>query len=383
MATTSHNAEQLQDAFESFSHQSGLLEESYRDLQDTVEALTRQLRHEQSAKLRELVKKEKLGRRMAELLETLPGAILVLDEKGVVRQQNSKASELLNKPLIGCSWASIVSREIADGSSEDGNIKLRDGRWLTLSRRTLNYESGEVLLLSDITDSRRISELRQRNERLTAIGEMTAEFAHQVRTPLASAMLYAGQLDTSSPRQARIANKILLGLSDLKRMVNDMLGFAAGARADQEKINVRCLFDEVADSINGQLASDSALRISVTDPSLTVAANKDALKGALLNLITNADQASGSGANILLHGHRFGDSIHLCVTDNGPGIPEDVQPRLFDAFFTTRPQGTGLGLSVVKAVVAAHDGEVAVNTSDCGSCFSIRIPAGSDTGAIQ
>lgn len=375
MATPSHNAEQLHDAFEVFSHQSGLLEESYRDLQDTVEALTRQLRREQSARLRELVKKEKLGRRMAELLETLPGAILVLDESGIVRQQNSKASELLNQPLIGCSWASIVSREIADGGGEDGNIKLRDGRWLTLSRRPLGFESGEVLLLSDITESRRIAELRQRNERLTAIGEMTAEFAHQVRTPLASAMLYAGQLDTSNPNQERIANKILTGLGDLKRMVNDMLGFAAGARADQEQVSVRQLFDEVAESIDGQLGGKTTVCVSVTDASLTVAANKDAIKGALLNLVTNADQAGDGGANILLHGHRFGDDVHLCVTDDGPGIPADIQPRLFDAFFTTRPQGTGLGLSVVKAVVAAHNGDVSVSTSERGTSFTIRIPA--------
>lgn len=380
MATATHNAAQLHDAFEIFSHQSGLLEASYRDLQETVEALTRQLRREQSARHAELVKKEKLGRRMAELLETLPGAILVLDRAGIVRQQNSKASELLNQPLLGCSWASIVSREISDGSGEDGNIKLNDGRWLTLSRRPLNFESGEVLLLSDITASRRISQLRQRTERLSAIGEMTAEFAHQVRTPLASAMLYAGQLDTSDPGQARVASKILAGLSDLKRMVNDMLGFAAGARADQETVNVRTLFNEVCECIEGQLKPASNLRVSVTDPGLAVAANKDAIKGALLNLVTNADQASDERVNILLHGHHFGNSVHLCVTDDGPGIPAEVQPRLFDAFFTTRPQGTGLGLSVVQAVVAAHEGRVSVNSSSLGSSFTLQIPEISDEG---
>lgn len=381
MPSPSHNAEQLHDAFEIFSHQSELLEESYRDLQDTVEALSLQLRLEQSAHLQELVKKEKLGRRMAELLETLPGGILVLDEQGIVRQQNSKASELLNQPLIGCSWSSIVRREIADGGSEDGNIELRDGRWLSLSRRPLSFESGEVLLLSDITGSRRIAELRQRNERLTAIGEMTAEFAHQVRTPLASAMLYAGQLDTSGKRQARIAGKIMTGLHDLKRMVNDMLGFAAGARADQEQVNVQQLLKEVSASIDGQLCNEATLKVSVTDPALSVAANKDAIKGALLNLVTNADQASEQGANILLHGHCFGDQVHICVTDDGPGIPDDVQPRLFDAFYTTRPQGTGLGLSVVKAVVAAHNGEVTVNTSELGSSFAIQLPVNPDEGA--
>ena len=381
MATTSLDAEQLHNAFEIFNQQSGLLEESYRDLQDTVETLTRQLRREQSARLTELVKKERLSRRLAELLETLPGAILVIDGSGIIRQQNSQASALLNQPLIGYSWAAIVRREVREGGSEDGNIQLCDGRWLSLSRRPLKTEPGEVLLLADVTESRRMAELRQRNERLTAIGEMTAEFAHQVRTPLASAMLYADKLDRSSRANARTADKITAGLHELKRMVNDMLGFAAGARRSQQPINVSKLLSDVMKTLEGQLGSDTEVRVSVTDPALTVAANQDALKGALLNLITNADQASEGRASILLHGHRFGELIHLCVTDDGPGIPEELGNRVFEPFFTTRPQGTGLGLSVVKAVATAHAGDVSVASSDLGTCFTIQLPAdGNDCG---
>lgn len=374
MATTSLNAEQLHDAFEVFNQQSGLLEESYRDLQDTVEALTQQLKREQSARLDELVKKERLSRRLSELLETLPGAILVMDGNGIVRQQNSQASLLLNQPLIGCSWADIVRREIHDGGSQDGNIQLRDGRWLSLSRRPLKSESGEVLLLADVTESRRMSELRQRNERLTAIGEMTAKFAHQVRTPLASAMLYAGQLDRATASSSKVADKITEGLHELKRMVNDMLGFATGARRSQHCISVHGLLDDVRRTMAEQLGEHTTLRISVTDADLTLAANGDALKGALLNLVTNADQACGGKANILLHGHSFGDSIHLCVTDDGPGVPDDVKTQIFDPFFTTRPQGTGLGLAVVKAVATAHGGDVSLSTSPLGSCFTIQLP---------
>ncbi len=375
MASTSLNVAELQDAFEVFNQHSGLLEQSYRDLQDTVEAVRFELRREQSARLQELVAKEKLARRLAELLETLPGAIVVLDGEGVVRQQNSQAASLLNEPLIGCSWASIVSRELAEEGIEDGNIQLRDGRWLSLSRRSLRDEPGEVLLLFDVTQSRRIAELRQRNERLTAIGEMTAEFAHQVRTPLATATLYVGQLDTAAPSQARIARKIVNALNEVERMVSDMLNFAAGSRQTQQHINVNDLLCDVADSIAEQLGARTSLRVSVTDKNLTVAANKDAIKGALLNLIFNADQAGRGRANILIHGHRFGDSVHLCVTDDGPGISADVQSRLFEAFFTTRPQGTGLGLSVVKAVAVAHHGEATATSSKRGSCFTIRLPA--------
>ncbi len=376
MARPSHDTQELRSAFELFNQQSGSLETSYRDLQNTVDALSYRLRCEQSVRLQELVKKEKLSHRLSELLETLPGAILVLDDSGIVRQQNSEASTLLNKPLIGCSWASIVSREVADGGGEDGNIQLRDGRWLSLSRRQFKSDSGEILLLADVTESRRIAELRQRDERLTVIGEMTAEFAHQVRTPLASAMLYTGQLDTSAPGQARIVGKIKAGLNDLKRMVNDMLGFAAGARQAQDRVSVAGLLHDVQDSVDGQLGRRSSLRVSVSDPDPIVAINKDAIQGALLNLIMNADQAGDGNTNILLHGRCCDDAVHLCVTDDGPGVPEDVQPRLFEPFFTTRPQGTGLGLSVVKAVVTAHDGDVTFDTSDLGSTFTIRLPGG-------
>lgn len=375
MAATSLNAAQLHDAFQVFNEQSGLLEESYRDLQDTVQALTRQLEQEQSARHGELLKKERLGRRLSELLETLPGAILVIDGDGIVQQQNSQASALLNQPLIGCSWASIVHREVREASGEDGDIQLRDGRWLSLSRRPLRSEPGEVLLLADITESRRMAELRQRDERLTTIGEMTARFAHQVRTPLASTMLYAAQLDRSTSSRARVAEKITTGLHDLKRMVNDMLGFAAGARLAQHEVKVVDLLNGVQETLRGQLGSATNVRVSVTDYALCVAANEDAVKGALLNLATNADQAGEGRADILLHANRFGDAIHLCVSDDGPGVPEDALPRLFEPFYTTRPQGTGLGLSVVKAVAAAHGGEVAVSTSNQGSTFTLILPA--------
>jgi two-component system sensor histidine kinase FlrB len=176
---------------------------------------------------------------------------------------------------------------------------------------------------------------------------------------------------------ARVADKITTGLHDLKRMVNDMLGFAAGARRAQQQISVPGLFDDVRRSLEGQLGDNATLRVSVTDDELKVAANNDALRGALLNLVTNADQAGDGHANILLHGHCFGDSIHLCVTDDGPGVPDAMRAKIFEPFFTTRPQGTGLGLSVVKAVAASHGGDVAIATSERGTCFTIQLPTGS------
>ena len=382
MSVSAMNAEQLQSAFAIFNEHSTQLEQSYRELQDTVELLTAQLSEARSARLAELVQKEQLSNRLGQLLETLPGAIVVIDGDGVIQQHNSEAVALLSEPLSGCAWADIVQREIREGGSEDGNIQLRDGRWLGLSRRPLKDEPGEILLLADVTESRQISAMRQRRERLTAIGEMTAEFAHQVRTPLASAMLYASQLKGSDAGQERIVEKIGERLHDLGRMVNDMLSFAAGGRRADEILNVHTMFESVAQTIRPQLGKDTTLTLLIDGSDIerkpdenlpfTLAGNADALKGALTNLILNAEQAGAS--NIHVGAWQDDVSVYFTVTDDGPGIAPDVAPHLFEPFFTTRPQGTGLGLAVVRAVARAHGGDVNVELLQQGTRFTLHLP---------
>ncbi len=371
---TSFDRQQLRVAFESFNQHSDQLEQSYRDLQFQVEALTRQLNSEQSARLKELQKTERLSKRLAQLLETLPGGIVVIDGEGQIQQHNSEAARLLGRPLLGCSWASIVKREAHGGGTEDGNIQLRDGQWLSLSRRALRNEAGEVILLADVTDSRQISELRQRQERLSAIGEMTAEFAHQVRTPLASAMLYAAKLDTATPAQQRAVQKISERLNDLGRMVDDMLQFAAGTRSTSELVNVSKLVASAVSAVDGQLRDSSSVSFLVQDPTLAVSGNVDALRGAIVNLVTNADQAALGSMRIVIGARRVNDQLVISVSDNGPGIAEEFLPRLFEPFFTTRPQGTGLGLAVVQQVASAHDGKAKVASSKLGTTFTIELP---------
>ncbi len=371
---TSFDRQQLQVAFESFNQHSDQLEQSYRDLQFKVEALTRQLNSEQSARLEEFRKTEQLSKRLAQLLESLPGGIVVIDGDGQILQHNSEAARLLGRPLLGCSWASIVKREVHGGGTEDGNIQLRDGQWLSLSRRGLRNEAGEVILLADVTDSRQISELRQRKERLSAIGEMTAEFAHQVRTPLASAMLYAAQLDTATPEQQRAVQKISERLADLGRMVDDMLLFAAGASATTEAVNINELIASAVAAVDGQLKDDTSLSFVVQDKNLKVSGNADALRGAILNLVTNADQAALGSMRIVIGARRIDNKLVISVSDNGPGVAEELLPRLFEPFFTTRPQGTGLGLAVVQQVAAAHGGSASVASSKLGTTFTIELP---------
>ena len=219
--------------------------------------------------------------------------------------------------------------------------------------------------------------------RLSVIGEMTAEFAHQVRTPLASAMLYAAKLDTSTPEQRRVVEKITGRLNELGRMVNDMLGFAAGAKPAQKRILVSDLLEATLRTIETQLRSGTTLTVACASDILSIKANKEALKGALLNLINNAEQACAEDACIELSARRFADRVQISVTDNGPGIPTHCIGRLFEPFYTTRPEGTGLGQAVVQAVARAHSGSVTVDTSSDGTCFTLDLPALAVTGVLH
>lgn len=388
MPASALNAEQLHSAFEIFNQHSDQLENSYRELEARVASLSAQLAAAHSARHAELVQKERLSHRMALLLDTLPGAIVVINGEGVIQEQNSLAVSLLNEPLSGCTWADIVRREANSKSNGDGNIQLHDGRWLSLSRRPLESEPGEILLLADITGSRQVSELRQRSERLTAIGEMTARFAHEVRTPLASAMLHVSQLKPASGAQERIIPKISERLSDLGRMVNNMLSFAAGARRASDRVNVHDLLTEVAETIRPQLRGDTVLELLIDgsciehceahDGSLAddfvIAANLDSLKGALANLVSNADQAAESAMRIQVGAWRDESTVFFTVTDDGPGIPDEVRANIFDPFFTTRPQGTGLGLAVVRAIARSHGGDVSVDSLSVGTRFTLSLP---------
>lgn len=373
MSATALKQESLRQAFDAFNRHSSVLEASYRDLQDKVESLKAQLRASQGARHRDLIDKERIANRLARTLEALPGAVIVLDGSGIIRESNAKASELLNRPLQGCAWSEVVQREFRTGENAEGELRLRDGRWLSLSRRPLVTEAGEILLLADISDSRRMAEMLERRERLSCMGEMTASLAHQVRTPLASALLYTSQLARQPSRVQELAAKIADRLQELGRMAEDMLNFARGARPAYESVAVARLFQDVIDEFEGQ-QEHAALQVVLPNAGLQIAANRDAVKGALVNLVSNSLQACGDQPRIELGAECIDGSICLTVSDNGPGIPDEIRSRLFEPFFTTRPQGTGLGLAIVRAVAESHDGEVLVDSRPGMTSIALCLP---------
>jgi two-component system sensor histidine kinase FlrB len=214
------------------------------------------------------------------------------------------------------------------------------------------------------------------------MGELAAGLAHQIRTPLAAALLYASQMTLpgrTTEDQARCAERTVSSLKQLDKLVNDMLAFAHGGAA-REVVSVSALLEQVAQWLRPALRRGIRLTIRTQAPDLTVRANAPSLVSAVLNLATNALQAAAADLDLELLARRTaGGRAQIVVSDNGPGVPAHIRARIFEPFFTTRALGNGIGLAVVRSVVEAHQGSVFLAESapgtPGGATFIIDLPA--------
>lgn len=219
-----------------------------------------------------------------------------------------------------------------------------------------------------------------RHERLSALGEMAAKLAHQLRTPLAAALLYVGHLtrpQLDDDDRLRFATKAMARLQYLERLIADMLAFVKGAQGVRSRFPVRDLLGDLMQITEAQAAAQGVnLILDDQVGDLTLEADRQALSGALTSLIENALQASKPGLSVHVIAHaNAGPFVVFQVEDQGEGIAEEARARLFEPFYTTRSEGSGLGLAIVKQTADAHGGWVEVESMPgAGSRFSLYVP---------
>ena len=221
-------------------------------------------------------------------------------------------------------------------------------------------------------------ELR-RNQRLAVMGEMAAGLAHQLRTPLSTALLYTAHLANpalAGDERSGFAEKALERLRHLEYLIRDMLLFVKGETAEWETVAISSLLAELKQVIEPQMTRRN-LHFSVHDASAgaSLMADRNALSGAVVSLLENAMQAAPEGGRVTLECTQTVDAIVLTVRDDGHGIAAEIQERLFEPFFTTRDEGTGLGLAMVRGVTQSLGGTVQVRSAPgAGSEFILRLP---------
>lgn len=398
----------LLEAFEMFTQASSSLETAFRQLQARAQRLSEEL----AAKNRELKKslreKEEVQNYLKTILESLPCGVLVVNESGKLALCNPVASQLLDLPRGRSAKPRANGRTLqdtplrehfessasAESSKKEVEISFPSrGKMYVLaaSRTPLNDSSGHGIgtlhIIRDVTEIKALEEQGKRGERLSAMGEMAVELAHEIRNPLGSIELFASLMEKELPEGGdlrRWAENIRIGSRSLNNIVSNMLHFANPLSPSFRLVNAHDVIQEVlgfTDLIMNQRGVIVHRNLEAANP--VISADRELLKQVILNLILNAMQAIPSKGSLTIGTRDVGElpggapcpGLELRIRDTGLGIPPENLGRIFDPFFTTNKNGTGLGLSVVHQIVDRHSGFIDVkSTVNAGTTFTLVFP---------
>ncbi|MEJ2006626.1 MAG: ATP-binding protein, partial [Acidobacteriota bacterium] len=389
----------LAQAFESFTHVAGSLENSYALLQEEVV----KLRHELEIKNRDLAKSLAENRRMrtylAGILEVLPCGVLSVDEGFRLRFANPQAHVLLSTNRDAGLESSLpipetlrsLLREVAAeprGTERTWALQaLEDTRFLAVSCVVQSQSAGAggetLFIIRDVTQAKRLDEEREFSRRMQALAEMTAVLAHEIRNPLGSLELFAGLIRDATKEHTEVSQWIVhmqAGLRALSATVNNVLHFHSMVPPHLKPLNVvRLLADTVEFLQPLALQRGMGIELITDEKEILIPADAHRLQQVFFNFTINAFRAMPSGKTLRIRagvGQQSGHpAARIDFEDEGVGISMDHLDKIFDPGFSTVKSSPGLGLAVCRRVIAQHKGRIEVQSEvGKGTTFSLHLP---------
>ena len=399
------------ESYALFTQTLSRLEASYRTLEQRFDTLNRELESTNRQLQQSLSEKERLSSYLNDILESLGSGVLAVDTEGSITLFNRAAStilgwstqEALGRPCgdVLKEGAAELSYTLATGNrvySQEKTLPRPDGRCVPVCFNTsrLHNAKGEVIgaveTFEDITQLQDLSRQVSRVNTLTALGEMAATVAHEIRNPLGGIGGFAGLLERDLPvddPRRRLVKKIIEGVAGLNRMVTNLLNYTRPFQLNLRPVN----FVEVVEDSIGFFEIDAGARLEDIDlqrdyvlQELPCRIDPEQIQQIVLNLLHNAVQAMPEGGQIhidIFETDAALDSrtdlsdacVAFSVGDTGIGMSEEVKANLFMPFFTTKEDGNGLGLATAKKVIEALGGDILVESEpNRGSAFTILIP---------
>ncbi|MCE5230757.1 hypothetical protein LLG95_14360, partial [bacterium] len=237
-----------------------------------------------------------------------------------------------------------------------------------------------LILIEDKTELRRLERQAALRSRLTGMGEIAIELAHEIRNPLGSIGLFADTLErelSAEPSLQSLAAQILAGVKSLEHLVSNTLQFARPRRLAVSRVSLAQVLADALIFVEHPLMQKSIqpdFDLSRA-PHACIAGDPEQLRQVFLNLFLNAVQAMDDGGTLAVRLVPSGDGWQISVHDDGHGIAPEILPRIFDPFFTTREKGSGIGLAVVHSIVVAHGGRIEVESAPAkGTTFRLMFP---------
>ena len=348
----------------------------------------------------------------ADVLRALDSGIVTVDGAGRLLYANPAASRLLDMPLeqrVGRNVlealetrAPALAAALARTAREGHRAQRADAVVRTAARTfsigvttTAVGEAGDgrsaTAIFADISDQRRVEQLRSAAQRLEAVAELSASLAHEIRNPLAAIRSAVEQLAARTPANAdeRTLAALVLRESDrLSRLLSEFLDFARVREARLAPVDVAGVLRHVGELARQHPDRHDGVVVETPDAEVTcvIDADEDLLVRALLNLALNAVQAMTAGGTLTLavtpNPARLPreaaaldpDAVVITVRDTGPGLAPEVRERIFQPFITTKAGGHGLGLPVAHRAIEAHRGVIGVESGPGGTCFTLCLP---------
>jgi len=356
-----------------------------------------------------LAARERTRTLLYQILDSLEIGVVVLDSKCRLTMSNSSARSLL--PEISHDSAGLDILEILKARPDlhqmvDAAIHSRtyvrevehelgaagDSRPAKITTLPLKDSqkgtTGTVLLVHDIREVAAMERQMRTAERLSSLGTLAATMAHEIRNPLEALDLNLALLDTSlaaikpagqdAQKTAKYVKILEEEISRLAAIVDNFLSFAHPSRSPMEEIPLDVLMRQIVDLLTNQARSRKVTLELHTQGKPNVLGSEDQLKQAFLNVVINSLDAMPQGGFLRIRTEVISHKRNLAVVhveDTGLGIPPDQIPKLFDPFFSTRPKGTGLGLTIVYRIIQEHHGHIHVtSTPGKGSTFTVELP---------
>jgi PAS domain S-box-containing protein len=346
-------------------------------------------------------KADRLERLNDYILKSIGSGVINVDLKGKIIGFNRAAGEILGSDrhdivgkhyLVGFPRDTELELIIGAGLDRGEVVRTReiefergdgDRRWLGVESSIIYDDEdtvvGITLVLSDMTDLKRLQAELETNRQLAALGEMTGGLAHQLRNSLATISGFCQLLQKKAGHEtslAEIAASIRNEAAASESMVRRFLDFAKPLSLMNEKISLDRFFDECWEKWSADAhAGGAALSRSELKKPITIIGDALLLKEALGNVVDNAIHAAGPGGKVRMNVRRMNSRIEIMISDTGPGIPESMRGRLFTPFVSSKPSGTGLGLALTRKIINLHRGTISLDSSPTGGTVcNICIP---------
>ncbi|MBX3664125.1 MAG: HAMP domain-containing histidine kinase [Burkholderiales bacterium] len=265
---------------------------------------------------------------------------------------------------------------------DDASRQLADsyeGLHREVARLNAEVVAANARLRLQLAENQAMARALARSERMATLGTLSATLAHQLRTPLAGALLYASQLaqpGMPEERKRRFAGEVVSRLRELETFIQGTLDFASGRSEWRQPVDLAAVVADACQLIQPQAElAGVTLSAEVPPAGSELPGSRGALLSMLLNLLDNAILACGRGGSVRIVLRHGTDGLRLGVADDGCGMDAAARARLFEPYFTTRGDGHGLGLAYVKSVAEAHDGSISVESQPGrGSVFTLLLP---------